>query len=394
MKTDKYSDISKKELIEILQNRDNFIASFIEEQEQYRGLNMKWTGNLGHWYWSVKTNTVKFNPLKVKALGYTESEVPLDCGFEFFTEKLHPGDYEDVMQNMRDHLEGRTDSYDAEYRIASKDGGWRWFYDRGKITRRDTDGSPLLVTGIVFDITPKKNLEQNQAALIETLKSQLKLKENLYSSIIHDLKSPISNIIGFTDLLKARPQLYESREKLEEFVDIINRSGTKAISVANNLMSLIKAKKSDTELIEDTKICMTTDNIIDDFAEEIKSKDIKIKKSVIPGSTIKTSGSILKIAIRNILSNAIKFSRRGGTVTIAYSGYVLSVTDEGKGMTEEELRSIFSADKTSLPGTENETGSGVGLLLVKELLEEINVKMDIASAEGSGTKISLIFPNG
>lgn len=129
---------------------------FLENEEQ---INFSWTGNLGHWYWDVKNNEVRFNDLKALALGYTKEELPEKIDYQFFTDKLHPDDYEGVMQNMRDHMMGLTGVYEVEYRIRTKEGRWKWFYDRGKVTRRDAAGKPVFLAGIVFDVTRQKEQE-------------------------------------------------------------------------------------------------------------------------------------------------------------------------------------------------------------------------------------------
>jgi diguanylate cyclase (GGDEF)-like protein/PAS domain S-box-containing protein len=135
----------------------------IEEKQQDTNLNYSWTGNLGKWYWYVPTNKVTFNHLKITALGYSESEIPEEVTYQYFTDKLHPDDYEQCMQIMRDHLNGKIPVYDVEYRIKAKDGSYRYYYDRGKITKYDKDNNPVLLAGIVFDITEKKKLEEQLA---------------------------------------------------------------------------------------------------------------------------------------------------------------------------------------------------------------------------------------
>lgn len=112
-----------------------------------------WLGNLGHWFWDVTQNIVTFNPLKCKAIGYKREALPPEVGFEFFTEKLHPEDYDFVMDLMIAHLKGEIPVWEVKYRIKSKDGSWKVFYDRGKVTQRDEEGRPLFLSGIVFDVT-------------------------------------------------------------------------------------------------------------------------------------------------------------------------------------------------------------------------------------------------
>lgn len=144
---------------EILQLKQT-VSALMKEKNAKELLDFPWVGNLGHWTWHVKSNKVYFNDGKILALGYTREEINKEINYQFFTDKLHKDHYGPVMQNMLNHLEGKTDVYEVEYRIQAKDGSYRWFYDRGKITLRDDDGSPLMLAGIVFDITLKKEMEE------------------------------------------------------------------------------------------------------------------------------------------------------------------------------------------------------------------------------------------
>lgn len=157
--TDSYESLSKQELIARLQELTSLLNAIREERNFQELLNFPWVGNLGNWYWYIKTNRVIFNNAKVLALGYTTEEIPTDIGFEFFTDKIHPEDYEQVMSNMRDHLYGRSEVYETTYRIQTKDKDWVWFYDRGMITQRDDAGKPEMLVGIVFDVTEQKRIE-------------------------------------------------------------------------------------------------------------------------------------------------------------------------------------------------------------------------------------------
>jgi diguanylate cyclase (GGDEF)-like protein/PAS domain S-box-containing protein len=156
---DPYESFTKQELITRLRELQSILHAIQEEKGHQDLLNFPWVGNLGNWYWYVKTNRVIFNDAKSSSLGYSKDEIPVEIGFEFFTEKIHPEDYDRVMDNMRDHLYGRSTVYEATYRIKTKENHWLWFYDRGKITQWDDNGKPEMVVGIVFDITEQKQLE-------------------------------------------------------------------------------------------------------------------------------------------------------------------------------------------------------------------------------------------
>ena len=151
-----YSKYTKDQLIARIEELEMLANVLLSERTHEDTLDFSWSGNLGHWYLNLTNGTIIFNPLKVLALGYSMEELPERVHYSYFTEKLHPDDYEPTMQ-------GKTDVYECEYRIQTKDGGWKWFYDRGKVTRRAPDGKPEFAAGIVFDITDKKEKEQRLA---------------------------------------------------------------------------------------------------------------------------------------------------------------------------------------------------------------------------------------
>lgn len=167
-----YQDLSREQLLNRIMELEMLNKQLLEEKEQEVGLDYPWTGNLGHWYWNIKTNTVTFNSLKVTTLGYTKDEIPTQVNYQFFTDKLHPEDYENTMNAMLLHLQGKKRVYEVEYRIRTKNGGWKWFYDRGKITQFSEDGKPIFMSGIVFDITDKKELQLELENKNEFLKEQ------------------------------------------------------------------------------------------------------------------------------------------------------------------------------------------------------------------------------
>ena len=160
--------------IQVLQQRidelELLVAALEQEKNREELIELPWAGNLGSWIWRVPSNRVIFNPKKALNLGFRPDQNPENVGFQFFTDLLHPEDFPPVMDHMRRHLAGIDPVYEVEYRIQHKDGSWRWYYDRGKITQRDPDGKPLQLVGIVFDVTRQKEME----AQLEQQNRQLK----------------------------------------------------------------------------------------------------------------------------------------------------------------------------------------------------------------------------
>lgn len=190
-----YTNYSREQLLDKIKSLEMLTQELLNEKEQETRLEYAWTGNLGHWYWNIKTNEVTFNPLKVTTLGYDKREIPEHVTYQFFTDKLHPEDYQKAMDAMRDHLYGKADVYEVEYRIKAKDGTFKWYYDRGRITQYD-NGKPAFLAGIVFDITEKKEtqleLEYKNRILSEMSSIDGLTKIGNHRTLIEHLKAEIA----------------------------------------------------------------------------------------------------------------------------------------------------------------------------------------------------------
>lgn len=195
--------MSKKSINELesrIRELEQINDALLKDQMQDVKLNYSWAGSLGHWYWDYTTNKVTFNPLKVMALGYKLNEIDEEVNYQFFTSRLHPDDYESVMENMINHLKGKTPAYEVEYRIKTKNGDYMWYYDRGVVTKRDAQRKPLFLSGIVFDISEKKRYqeeleeknrilsEQSSKDSLTTLYNHRSLYEHLNTFITHHKK--------------------------------------------------------------------------------------------------------------------------------------------------------------------------------------------------------------
>ncbi len=211
-----YADYTKQQLLERIRSLEMLNQELLKEQKQQTRLDYAWTGNLGHWYWDITSNEVTFNPLKITTLGYEKHEIPKHVTYHFFTEKLHPEDYQQTMDSMLDHLFGKAEVYEVEYRIQAKDGNYKWFYDRGKITQYDENGKPLFLAGIVFDVTEEKELllelEQRNQVLWErssldaltNISNRRALIEHLQAELVNSscTKAPLSIAIFDIDDFK------------------------------------------------------------------------------------------------------------------------------------------------------------------------------------------------
>ena len=113
-------------------------------------------GNVAWWEMERATGKVTFGKRKTEMLGFPAKNF---THYHDFTNLIHPDDHEKVMNAMRSHLSGVLDKYEVEYRMMTKSGEYKWFYDRGSVIQRDSHGNPDKITGLVFDITERKQAE-------------------------------------------------------------------------------------------------------------------------------------------------------------------------------------------------------------------------------------------
>ncbi|MGX7394101.1 sensor domain-containing diguanylate cyclase [Carnobacterium mobile] len=175
-----YQKYTKEELVLKITSLEQLNKRLLQTFQEAERLEFGWTGNLGQWFWDFTTNEVTFNPLKAEAIGYMQEDLPEKVPYQFFTDKVHPDDKEEVMRLMSEHLRGEIPVWEVKYRIQAKDGTWKVYQDRGKVTERNEKGEPLFLTGIVFDITQEEQERKQLQTKNELLTNQRK-KDTLTS---------------------------------------------------------------------------------------------------------------------------------------------------------------------------------------------------------------------
>jgi len=141
----------------------------IQENNSRLELAMK-VANMAWWEMDISTGKVNFEKRKAEMLGYSPEQFK---HYQDFTMLLHPDDFERAMYAMQKHLDGKVDKYEVEYRILDKSGEYLWFYDVGSIVKRDLHGRPLIITGVVLNITGRKKTDEALKQLNEALEDRV-----------------------------------------------------------------------------------------------------------------------------------------------------------------------------------------------------------------------------
>ena len=126
--------------------------------------------NMAWWEMDISTGKVVFEKRKAEMLGYNSGQFP---HYKDFTSLLHPDDFRKAMNAMQEHLDGKVDKYEVEYRILAKSGEYKWFYDIGSIVKRDFIGRPLIITGVVLNVTERKKTDETLRLLNEALEDRV-----------------------------------------------------------------------------------------------------------------------------------------------------------------------------------------------------------------------------
>jgi len=240
--------------------------------------------------------------------------------------------------------------------------------------------------------------------LNDKLLKNIEFKNKMTSLLNHDIKNPLSGIMGFSDLLINDTENF-SKEKLIEYVQLINKSAISLGTVVDDISYWIKSVQSETNynLNSDIKPVFIKE-IIDKSFSLVKimasKKSITLLNEIRDDFSLSTDFNMMFTVFRNIIINAIKFTPEKGTVTVSCkndikikNNVVISIEDTGVGMSKERIDQILKDSKVvSKKGTNGESGLGLGIQFSKRFITLLNGEMRIDSTEGHGTTFLISLP--
>lgn len=227
------------------------------------------------------------------------------------------------------------------------------------------------------------------------LKEAIATKDKFFNIIAHDLRSPFNGMLGILSMMLNSKIDAERSQKL---LKALYQSAHKTYSMLNDLLDWARAQSGTIQLLPSHLfLAQVVEALLTDVNEAAQAKQITIETSVAPEQMVYADKEMLKTIIRNLLTNALKFTARGGSVTITAQQLPtiveISVADTGVGMTAEKAGKLFDiTEKNSTEGTENEKGTGLGLLLCKEFIELHRGQIHVESTLGKGSIFRVSFP--
>ncbi len=241
----------------------------------------------------------------------------------------------------------------------------------------------------------------DQALLIskqhEELQKLNKLKDKIFSIISHDIRAPLATLDGLLQVFSDEEIELEEKE-LKEYATGVKLELNSVQSLMDNLLSWAKSQLG-TEIIniDDVNVHNVANEIFALFKQKIINKNINFFNHINSECIIEGDKNVISFIIRNLVANAIKFTPKGGRITLdsesTPESIIISVIDSGVGMDTETLETLFD-DKmvATQKGTSGELGTGIGLMLCKELVEQHKGAISVKSQLGQGSKFSFSLP--
>lgn len=258
-------------------------------------------------------------------------------------------------------------------------------------------GNEKAVCTNLRDITDRLKHEEEIQRISAELRELNASKDKFFSIIAHDLKSPFTGLLGYSEILNDDLESL-TREQLKTYFSEIHSSAKSIYKLLNNLLEWSWISIGD-QSFNPVKINVAklVREVINLLSSNAATKSIEIIFDSDDMLFINADETMIRSIVQNLLSNAIKFTTRNGHIDISLTGTTdeveIIVQDSGVGISEKEMENLFRLDKhSSTLGTEKEKGTGLGLLIAKELVEKNGGTISVQSKINEGTKFKISFP--
>jgi len=242
--------------------------------------------------------------------------------------------------------------------------------------------------------------QEEMSAAKDRAEQANKAKSDFLAQMSHELRTPLNSIIGFSDIIRSEVFGPIANQRYKEYVEGVHFSGVHLLSLINDILELARLEAGKVALVEDVvELSSHVDEVLLQLRERAKADGVDLKNGI-ASKAIRVKGDSRRIyqMLLNLLSNAIKFTPEGGEVSVVAENLqdgrlALCVKDDGVGMRPEDIEHALEPF-TQVGGSvmNAQEGSGLGLSIVKGLIEQHGGTIEIDSKTGAGTTVRLIFP--
>jgi len=312
-----------------------------------------------------------------------------------FNALIHPDDREPVIAKIK-ACAAANEPYQHEYRLITKNGEEKWVLDKGfRINSNNSEENYL--EGFIIDITQRIWAEEAIKKYSEELQELNNRKDKFFSIIAHDLKSPFQGLLGCSNFLLNEFESLNHEDKLKLAQDI-NGASHNLYKLIENLLHWSRMQRSSIDFQpERINLFDEVTYVFKILESSARNKTIHLINENNRNIHINADLNMLNSVFQNLISNAIKFTPEGGNITISSvikEDFVeITVADSGIGIKPQDQEKLFRIDSHfSTRGTNNEEGTGLGLLLCKEMIEKHQCTLWAESEYGKGTNFKFTIP--
>ncbi len=307
----------------------------------------------------------------------------------------HPDDVSASRAHMEAAVHGHTAGYATEKRYVRPDGQVVWA-SLNVAVLRDAQGEPVQFIAVVEDITERQQMQDamNSARAAERAS---KAKTEFLSRMSHELRTPLNAMLGFAQLLRVDPR-HPLHPDQRGKVDHIERAGAHLLAMLTDVLDLSRIEAGSLPMaIEPLPLSDVLDAAVALVSNQASDAQLHLVCTP-PEPDLFVHGDAVRLRqiLVNLLSNGVKYNQPGGRVMVEAMGLdrevVITVSDSGRGMTDAQLAHLFEpfnrlgAERTSIEGT------GIGLVIVKRLVELMHGRIEVSSRQGAGTHFRVWLP--
>ena len=367
-----------------------------KSEERYRSI----TENINDAIWTVEfsNDVTRFfvSPSIFEITKYCDSEFANNS--KLWIRMIHPDDKANTISKLKRVYKDRVrKQVELEYRILDKQGSLVWVRNKLNFVRNEF-GKIEKIFGLLSDITLNKKNEEKIFKTTQELKTLNDSKDKFISIVSHDLRTPFSSILGFTDLLLTDDDI--SSEKQRQYIGFIQESAQNMLKLVNSILDWTRLQTGRIEYIaERLEVQSVVNNAIKMLSGNAIKKNIKLYSTINHKVFVHGDRNLLLQAFNNLISNALKFTNPEGEVFISAEPLSdkkviqFSVNDTGIGISDKDIGKLFSVEsKHTTIGTKGEKGSGLGLSLVKEIIQMHGGEIYVESSPNTGTSFIFTIP--
>ena len=346
-------------------------------------------GHIGNWNWDVSSGDLSWSDEIFRIFGYQPGEI--QPTYERFMSMIHPDDVARIKKSEQEAFsKGKRHSID--HRIILLNGEERWVHEEA-IACLNSQGETVSLSGTVQDITDRKIIENNLIDAKNEAERSNEAKSVFLSHMSHELRTPLNAILGFAQIL----ELDSKSDQQSGFINEITVAGNHLLGLITELLDLGR--------IEAGRIMIVMESIhLDDVIHEavkmtrsmMEQNDLSFNLLCESGYQVIADNIRLRQVLVNLLSNAAKYNRKGGSISLSCKQdkdvIKIIITDTGIGIAEQNLPKLFTPFERAGAEFSGVDGTGIGLALSKQLVELMNGRIGVESRQEEGSTFWVELP--